>query len=395
MHIESFPHVESHYCRANSQRQYLDSSLTIKKMYELYTEVCISSSKQPVKESFYRSTFSNQYNLHFHVPKKDRCDLCEEVKVQTQNDTLTEEKKSAFERHIQNKITCRENKNKDRETQTTFLVFDLQNVLSCPHAEVSNFYYKSKLNVYNLTAILSSTKQVYCSLWHECLMGRTGNDLASALIKILEAVFLDNPNLTSLLLWSDSCVPQNRNSIMSVAISLFIQDHPNIDTIIMKFSTPGHSCNQEIDSVHSCIEQVLKRSEYYSPVSLLRILLKVNSKKPYKILQLKNNDFKDYKTCAATYNYKSIPFSQVVALKFTQSVFEVKYKISYLHENWEEVVIRDSRPTRAAAGSINMQPPSRLSLNKSMPQQKLQAIKSMFRWMPQVDKDYYMTIFPK
>lgn len=73
-----------------------------------------------------------------------------------------------------------------------------------------------------------------------------GNDLASSLTKILQAVFLDNPHLTKLILWSDSCVPQNRNSIMSVAIATFIKSHPNIEQIEMKFSTPGHSCVQFI-----------------------------------------------------------------------------------------------------------------------------------------------------
>lgn len=57
-------------------------------------------------------------------------------------------------------------------------MFDLQSVLPCPQAEISSDYYKSQPNAYNLTAILSSTKQVYCAEWHELLMGRAGNDSA-------------------------------------------------------------------------------------------------------------------------------------------------------------------------------------------------------------------------
>lgn len=102
----------------------------------------------------------------------------------------------------------------------------------------------------------------------------------------------------------------------------------------MKFSTPGHSCNQEIDAVHSCIERVLNKSDYYSPLSLLRSLLKVNLKKPYKIMQLRD-DYTDYKTSTAMYNYKLIPVSQVVALKFTQSPLDVEYKMSHSHQEWE------------------------------------------------------------
>lgn len=38
-HIESFPVVESHYSRKSSKRQYLDSTLSIAKMYSLYREL--------------------------------------------------------------------------------------------------------------------------------------------------------------------------------------------------------------------------------------------------------------------------------------------------------------------------------------------------------------------
>lgn len=37
-HINTFPRLESHYCRKKLKRQYLDSKLTIAKMYRLYKE---------------------------------------------------------------------------------------------------------------------------------------------------------------------------------------------------------------------------------------------------------------------------------------------------------------------------------------------------------------------
>ena len=58
------------------------------------------------------------------------------------------------------------------------------------------------------------------------LMGRAGNDLASALVKILEMVFSENKELKNLVLWSDSCVPQNLNSLISYAIAYFFTNEP-------------------------------------------------------------------------------------------------------------------------------------------------------------------------
>lgn len=40
-HIENFPTVESHYCRSNTKRKYLDPTLSISKMHELYVQESI------------------------------------------------------------------------------------------------------------------------------------------------------------------------------------------------------------------------------------------------------------------------------------------------------------------------------------------------------------------
>lgn len=45
---------------------------------------------------------------------------------------------------------------KDKDSQTPILYFDLENVITCPRAEISSFFYTRKLNVYNLTAYYSA-----------------------------------------------------------------------------------------------------------------------------------------------------------------------------------------------------------------------------------------------
>lgn len=112
-------------------------------------------------------------------------------------------------------------------------------------------------------------------MWDESKMGRTGNDIASALLKILNRIIQDFPGITDIIPWSDSCVPQNRNSLVTFILLDFLKHHPDIQHIYFKFSTPGHSTIQEIDNVHSCIERVLRTPDFYSPLSLIRILLKI------------------------------------------------------------------------------------------------------------------------
>lgn len=142
-----------------------------------------------------------------------------------------------------------------------------------------------------MTAHLSIDRKVYSAVWSKALHSRAGNDIASAVYKILKRVTEYYPFLEELILSSDSCVPQNRNSLMSYAIAHILQVSSSLKKITMKFSVPGHSCIQEVDSVHSAIERTLRKSEYSSPISLIRILLKVNSKEPYSILQMREEYF--------------------------------------------------------------------------------------------------------
>ena len=74
-HIESFPTVESHYCRKDTSRQYLDQALNLKIMYQLYIND-VQDQDMLVSEYMYRQIFNNQFNLSFSKPKKDQCDIC-------------------------------------------------------------------------------------------------------------------------------------------------------------------------------------------------------------------------------------------------------------------------------------------------------------------------------
>ena len=75
-HIESFPTMDPHYVRKSSKRKYLESSLNITIMYELYKKKCELENRIPLKRSTYRNIFCEQYNLSFHVPKKDQFAKC-------------------------------------------------------------------------------------------------------------------------------------------------------------------------------------------------------------------------------------------------------------------------------------------------------------------------------
>ena len=49
-----------------------------------------------------------------------------------------------------------------------------------------------------------------------------------------------------MVLWSDSCVPQNRNKVVTTVIKIFMQNHKSKYTITHKSCEPGYSEIQEI-----------------------------------------------------------------------------------------------------------------------------------------------------
>ncbi|XP_069356033.1 uncharacterized protein [Maniola hyperantus] len=70
-HIASFPSMESHYVRKKLKRRYLDTGLTLSKMYALYVEECKNKNNEPiVSEMTYRRIFSTEFNLGFLCLRK-------------------------------------------------------------------------------------------------------------------------------------------------------------------------------------------------------------------------------------------------------------------------------------------------------------------------------------
>ena len=80
-HVDSFPVIESRYCRPKTNEKYLEAGLSIAKMYDLYKDKCIKENSPWVKSAYYRYIFNTCYNIDFHIPKTDRCEKCEEIKI--------------------------------------------------------------------------------------------------------------------------------------------------------------------------------------------------------------------------------------------------------------------------------------------------------------------------
>ena len=128
-HIDSFPVIESHYCRAKTNK-YLEAGLRIQRMYDLCKEKCIRENKPWVKSTYYRYIFSRSYNIDFLIAKTDQCEKCKEIKIEkSQNISISIEEKNLHDLHIAEKLAMREEKKKDKlitNKNCLLVAFDLK-----------------------------------------------------------------------------------------------------------------------------------------------------------------------------------------------------------------------------------------------------------------------------
>ncbi|MBP1527197.1 MAG: hypothetical protein H9Q66_04675 [Spiroplasma ixodetis] len=289
-HIKLFPAIDSHYCRKNSKRRYLAADLNVTKMYELYKTYCTEKSLEPAKLSKYRSIFNSEFNLTFFKPKKDQCDLCERFK----NSEKSTEMVAILEEHELSKIAARNAKEDAKirareENNFCAAVFDLQQVLQTPHAEISQLYYRRKYSSYNLSVYDFKYRNGFCYMWTENDGQRGSNEVASCVYKFILHNVNEN-NINEFCFFSDNCGGQNLNRNI---VAMYIHAAVNYKVTIMHcFLEKGHTQN-EGDSIHSAVESASRNINIYSPVQWYTLVRTARRKNPYHVIEMKDQ-FQDF-----------------------------------------------------------------------------------------------------
>jgi len=88
-HINSFPKVESHYCRRDFSKLYLSSDLNKALMYRTYTDhFCKERNISPVSFFIYKQTFNSfDPQLSFFLPKRINVSIVMHITMQLTKQT--------------------------------------------------------------------------------------------------------------------------------------------------------------------------------------------------------------------------------------------------------------------------------------------------------------------
>ncbi|XP_050707743.1 uncharacterized protein LOC126992961 [Eriocheir sinensis] len=151
-HIKLLPAMSCHYSRFKApHRRYLDSSLTIKKLYDSYVEWMEKEhSNEPfVTFSYYSDVFTKEFNICFAPPDSDTCTTCDTLNAAIKNDAENLEKVAEHQMNLQaHKAEADEAQNlmkiwkNNDDDDVRAVAVDLQQTLPTPRLSAGISYYK-------------------------------------------------------------------------------------------------------------------------------------------------------------------------------------------------------------------------------------------------------------
>lgn len=276
---------ESHYGRSKSVRVYMDPSLSVKKVWELWRSNRIEIGQPAASYSKFYKIFQSRFNIGFGNPKTDTCSYCEECKISIKQSKTPSEKAVTTARYRLHKLRAKRFYEllKENNSDTVTVAFDMQQNQPLPMLRVSETFYARQIWLYNLTFIIHEAQQrrenCFIYVWTENQSGRGSNEIVSALrsfLKTLEERVKSHAEQnqcaapTKLRLFSDSACSQNKNQTMLAFLLNYVQRSEIFKEVYHYFPIRGHSFMPpdrlfgRVEKVYRTKQQILTPEEYYS-----------------------------------------------------------------------------------------------------------------------------------
>ncbi|KAK3758232.1 hypothetical protein RRG08_061079 [Elysia crispata] len=289
------------------------------------------------------------------------------------------------------KNLAREKKEKDKDdakddNSKSVWTMDLQAVHLSPKTNASSAYYKTKVQVHNMTYFNLGTKEGFCYTWDEC----NGN-LSSEMFAYIHYIHFENyvkanPGKKHYIIWSDNCCHQNKN--VTVANLLYHLARKYNVTIDQKFLVTGHT-QMECDSMHSTIERNIQMIDIFTPTEYA-VLFRTSRKRPfpYTVVEIEyHHPVKlggQYFTSIRPGKGKGDPtVGDLKAIRYERG--EVQYKLSH-NDDWEML------PQRVR--EVELDTLQLFHQQSQITQRKFQDVVSMLSIMPTVHAKRYFENLP-
>ena len=145
----------------------------------------------------------------------------------------------------------------------------------------------------------------------------------------------------------------------------------------------------------------MRVTEFYSPLSFLRILLKVNRNRPYRVIQMKVNTSRIFKILLRCYNSPMYHTLKHFSRSFVWMIFTLSN--ANFHQVCIEKKARQSRHNSNNIHSVQViesMPRTDVKIvisrkqkcNKKLCQAKINYLKPMLHLIPLIDRQYYDSV---
>lgn len=383
-YLTMIPKVESHYCRSSSKKQYLESLFESKNhVYKEYEKMMNTEGKTPYNKTGFFEMFE-QMNLSLWQPKKDQCDKC----CEHQAGNLADEE---HQYHLKKKDEARDSKTSDKTRAKTdasvkVLCMDLESLLVCPRSKASSLYYKMKLSCHNFTIYDLVSDKAKNYFWHEGEGELNANIFATCVIDYLDNI--DLTNVTEIIIYSDGCTYQNRNTTMANALLLWAA-RKNV-TVFQKYLERGHT-QMECDTIHSCIERKVRNKSIYVPQMYVDNILEACHKNPCKVQYVDHTFFTNFDALGYYPSIRpgtGVGSSMVTDIRVLKYLPEGKIQCKLNHGDTEFMDIPKARSQRSRTVQVNDTELVGKLYNRSLPIKKAKYLHLM-QLKSIVPKDYH------
>ena len=139
------------------------------------------------------------------------------------------------------------------------------------------------------------------------------------------------------------------------------------------------------------------------------MLLKVNRKKPYRVIQMNKNDFKDFHSSSKMLQFCKVPYIKAFQIRFCkEDLHTIEYKLSHSDREFIKAKIGKQRkkPARGAkdelpiqimedsraAQQVNILTSKKQKCEKQFNSDKKNDLRTMLKFMPIIDRQYYESL---
>lgn len=299
-HINLLPALSSYYSRANApDRKYLESYLTIDKLYVAYMEWLHDQHPGEQKVSLHNyKMFIKELNISFEAPRTDTCTTCDKLDTSIKNaagDQATVDdlmkRKEEHKQLAQQAQELMKTMATDVNAENRAICVDLQQTLPTPKLSASVACYKRKMWTYNLCIHDLKTNKSIMYVWDESQAKRGSCEVASCIKNWVDEE-LSKDDFAHLMVFSDNCPGQNKN-INLVLYYLRLLHARKLFRIEHVYLIPGHSY-MACDRAFGNIERHLRRvPNLYTPDDYV-FHIKASLSAGYRVVHMTQAMFLDF-----------------------------------------------------------------------------------------------------